>query len=233
MVLVFVWMCVDLSVFARCMCVSTYKVHVCITEDISPQECICLHKHIFYVQVVCNADLMFMDVVARWPGSVNARIPRQSAMFAAFEGNQKPVNGFILADSGYMLREWLLTPFPNPRTEKEQNYNNSHSATRATVERAIGCAKRRWHCLRGLRVQPEKAADITIVCLMLHNRARSLRLPEEDFFEDMDDIDNQDDDPHLQGHNLGDVHGNNVALAERVRLMRGRAVRDNLVQQFF
>ena len=49
----------------------------------------------------------------------------------------------------------------------------------------------------------------------------------------MDDIDNQDDDPHLQGHNLGDVHGNNVALAERVRLMRGRAVRDNLVQQFF
>ena len=50
----------------------------------------------------------------------DAKILSQSSLFAAFEVNQKPVNGFILADSGHMLREWLLTPFPNPKKNRSR-----------------------------------------------------------------------------------------------------------------
>ncbi|XP_025098862.1 putative nuclease HARBI1 [Pomacea canaliculata] len=95
--------------------------------------------HSINVQVICNADLLFIDVVAKWPGSVHdARILRQSSIFAAFEGHPKPVDGVMLADSGYMSREWLMTPFLNPTTRHERRYNAAHASTRCTVERAIG-----------------------------------------------------------------------------------------------
>ena len=44
-----------------------------------------------------------------------------------------PINEFLLGDSGYMLREWLLIAFANPQTRQEQNYNFSHSSTRTAV----------------------------------------------------------------------------------------------------
>ena len=65
-------------------------------------------------QVICDADLIFMDVMAKWPGSVHdSEILRRSALFDAFEGNNRPINGFLLGDSGY--RDWWLTPVRNPQ----------------------------------------------------------------------------------------------------------------------
>ncbi|KAL8566938.1 hypothetical protein ACOMHN_059738 [Nucella lapillus] len=72
--------------------------------------------------VISNADLMFIGVSARWPGSVHdARVLRQSAIFEAFEGPVRPVRGYILGDSGYMLRNWLLTPVLNPDSDVEED----------------------------------------------------------------------------------------------------------------
>ena len=62
-----------------------------------------------------------------------------------------------------MLRDWLLIPVANPQMRQEQNYNFSHSSTRTAVERSIGVVKRRWHCLRRLRVSPRKACQIIVV----------------------------------------------------------------------
>ena len=45
--------------------------------------------------------------------------------------NDKPVTGYFLGDSGYMLRDWLLIPLTN--------YHQS--SARTTVERSIGVAK--------------------------------------------------------------------------------------------
>ncbi|PVD31456.1 hypothetical protein C0Q70_06868 [Pomacea canaliculata] len=68
-------------------------------------------------QFICNADMLFIDVVAKWPGSVHdARILRQSRFFSAFEASPRPVDGTMLADSAYMMREWLMTPYENPAT---------------------------------------------------------------------------------------------------------------------
>ncbi|XP_025091606.1 putative nuclease HARBI1 [Pomacea canaliculata] len=73
--------------------------------------------HSLNVQFICNADMLFIDVVAKWPGSVHdARILRQSRFFSAFEASPRPVDGTMLADSAYMMREWLMTPYENPAT---------------------------------------------------------------------------------------------------------------------
>ena len=89
--------------------------------------------------MVCNADLLFIDVYAQWPGSVHdARVLRKSALFASFERPPRPVEGVLLGDSGYMLREWLFTPIRNPAYRKEERFNFAHMSTRSAVERALG-----------------------------------------------------------------------------------------------
>ena len=86
------------------------------------------------MQVICDADLSIINLIAKWPGSVHdARVLQESSLFADFEGHAKPISGYVLGDSGYMLRDWLLTSVMNPQTAKEQAYNDAHSITRFTV----------------------------------------------------------------------------------------------------
>ena len=75
-----------------------------------------------------------------------------------------------------MQRDWLMTPVANPRTQAEVAYNSHHSSARSSIERAIGVLKRRWNCLKFLRLEPAKACKIITVCVMLHNRATVLNL---------------------------------------------------------
>ena len=80
--------------------------------------------------------------------------------------------------SGYMIRLWLMTPVQRPTTRPQRRCNFAHSSTRTTVQRSIGVAKQRWHCLRcGLRLQPQKACKVILVCFMLHNCTRHLKFP--------------------------------------------------------
>ena len=61
--------------------------------------------HSINVQLVCDADLKIMNAVVKKPGSAHdARILRESALFAAFEADTPPLHGHLLGDSGYMLR---------------------------------------------------------------------------------------------------------------------------------
>ena len=128
---------------------------------------------------MCDADLLFINVIAKWPGSVHdAPMLRDSPLFAAFDSNRPPIDGIILDDSGYMVHTWLMTPYNNPLNSKERQYNFAHSSTRSTVEWCIGVAKQRWHCLRcGLRLETSKAWKVIFVCFMLHNRARRQNIP--------------------------------------------------------
>ena len=70
-------------------------------------------------------------------------------MFADFERVPKITSGLILGDGGYMLTDWLMTPFVNAATDAQMRYNTAHWSTRSTIERCRpnGVLKRRWHCL--------------------------------------------------------------------------------------
>ena len=56
-------------------------------------------------------------------------------------------NGFLLGDSGYPCRPFLLTPFLNPGSQREEKYNRCHISTRNLIERTFGIWKRKFHVL--------------------------------------------------------------------------------------
>lgn len=63
----------------------------------------------------------------------------------------------------------LLTYYPEPGPQ--QSYNVAHSRTGAKVEMTIGMFKAQFQCLRSLKVTPERACDIIVACMILHNIA--------------------------------------------------------------
>ncbi|XP_062373191.1 putative nuclease HARBI1 [Sardina pilchardus] len=133
--------------------------------------------HSINVQIACDASYSIFNLVARWPGSTHdARILRESQLSNTFEAGG--VSGFLLGDSGYPLKRWLMTPIIAPRTQQERRYNTIHAATRSTVERCIGVLKRRFHCLHGeMRMHPERVCTVIAACTVLHNICISKRIP--------------------------------------------------------
>ena len=144
--------------------------------------------HSINVQALTDADCKFADVVARWPGGTHdSFIFRMSEVKYYLERNHTTLDkGVIIGDSGYALKNYLMTPYDNPNDRKKRRYNTTLKACRSSVERSIGQLKRRFTCLKsGLRVQPDKACLIIVACVILHNIAKMLG--EEDFEGD-DDI---------------------------------------------
>lgn len=100
------------------------------------------------VQVVCDAKLKIRDILARWPGSVHdSTIFNNSQLCALLEAGHYG-EYFLLGDSGYFCKKYLLTPFVRPATPMEENYNRAHIITRNTIERCFGVWKRRLPCLQ-------------------------------------------------------------------------------------
>ncbi len=81
------------------------------------------------------------------------------------------IDGFLLGDRGYPCQPTLMTPHPEPEPGPQQRFNVAHCRTRARVEMTIGLLKARFQCLRHFRVTPERACDIIVACVVLHNIA--------------------------------------------------------------
>ena len=73
------------------------------------------------------------------------------------------------------------------------------------MERAIGVLKKRWGCLYGLRLQPQKASQVIAACVCLHNFCIGDPFPEDEILdsEDLDDME------------APDFHVTNAAIARR------------------
>ncbi|XP_069131666.1 putative nuclease HARBI1 [Argopecten irradians] len=99
--------------------------------------------HAINVQGVVDAEMRFTNAVAKWPGSVHdSFIWTNSTLCRRVERGE--VDGWLLGDSGYPLRPWLLTPVLNPSTAGQHNYNHAHIKTRNVIERPFGLCKSRF-----------------------------------------------------------------------------------------
>ena len=124
------------------------------------------------IQTICDAKLMITDIVVRWYGSAHdSTIFNNCAVRAELENGNIP-RGHLLADNGYAVKPYLLTPLLSPTTEPERRYNKSLISTRNTVERQYGLWKRRFPALKlGLRVKVNRALVIIVATSVLHNMA--------------------------------------------------------------
>ncbi|XP_036408036.1 putative nuclease HARBI1 [Megalops cyprinoides] len=120
--------------------------------------------HSISVQIICDAAHLITNVEAKWPGYV-----RESTVSTRL-GNGEFVC-HLLGDRGYPCLPHQITPYPDPEPGPQQRFNITHSRTRARVEMTIGVLKARFQCLRKLRVTPERACDIIVACVVLHNIA--------------------------------------------------------------
>ncbi|XP_061184638.1 putative nuclease HARBI1 [Saccostrea echinata] len=82
--------------------------------------------HSINVQIVSDAHHRILDLVSTWPGATHdARILRESGLFQIFNRRLLPVKCHLLGDSGYPLKDWLLTPYLNPADGPQTQYNRS------------------------------------------------------------------------------------------------------------
>ncbi|KAJ0177700.1 hypothetical protein K1T71_006573 [Dendrolimus kikuchii] len=134
--------------------------HIAIVRSVENEERFYSRKqyHSLNVQLVCDADMQITSVDASYGGSTHD----------AFIWNAHPVKShlehinestWLLGDSGYPLRKFLMTPIINAAPDtSESHYTDIHVHTRNIIERTIGLLKACFHCLlvhRVLHYKPE------------------------------------------------------------------------------
>lgn len=138
------------------------------------------------VQATCSSKGFFTSVDASWPGSVHdSRIWRNSEVHAFFPGNNN--GAYLLGDEGYGIAPWLLVPYKNPSGADQRAYNKVHCNNRVKIECCFGQLKRRFPMLHyTLRLKSDRLCTFILAGFILHNVAKYLQDPDEDF-GDIDD----------------------------------------------
>ena len=149
------------------------------------------------VQAVCDTELNFMDVVVQWPGPTHdSRIFSNSRLKLRFDENS--LDGRLFGDAGYPLLPYLITPYPTQNANPaKRRFNRVHSAARMAIEKAFGCLKRRFPALK-TEVRLSDPVDIcTLIhsAFILHNMCRRHNDNADDFFEQIENYDQQMNEP--------------------------------------
>ena len=63
-----------------------------------------------------------------------------------------------------------MTPYLQPNAQQE-NFNFALCRTRVVIEQTFGILKSRFQCLKGMRMRPERCAEVVLTCAILHNIA--------------------------------------------------------------
>ena len=135
-----------------------------------------------------------------------------SLIHERLESNHVFEDGYLLGDSGYSCKPFLMTPYPNLANAKQEAFNKAHCKTRVAIEQTFGRWKRRFHLLHSeCRMKPVKVCTIIGACAVLHSISILLS-------DDIDDDPFDDDQPELVPY-----HG-----ADQRRLLR-----DHICNTFF
>ncbi|XP_064631631.1 putative nuclease HARBI1 [Lineus longissimus] len=136
--------------------------------------------HSINTRGICDHQGKLINIVSRWPGATHdSHIFKESQIGIYLAENYRGMlEGFLLGDSGYPCKPFLLTPYLRPITRPETRFNNAHKKTRNSVERCFGVLKRRFHCLHAeIRMRPARVCKIITACAVLHNIAIDRREP--------------------------------------------------------
>ena len=129
-------------------------------------------------------------------------------------GKYFSVDEFLLADSGYALKSFVVTPYRQPFAEIAENkvFNEYFSSARVKIEHVNGILKGRWSSLRGIRTQIKEVKDFQIVndhilvCLILHNLMIDFNDECDDaWIEEEDDMGNDDNDEEAKEERMARV----------------------------
>lgn len=139
------------------------------------------------LQACCDSRRVFTNVYGIWPGSVHdARILRHSALWDIGEGGEISPAGLqccVLADAGYPLRPWMITPISGRVRGVQDNataahYNFKLSSTRMVVERTFGLIKGVWRRLFMMveMQSTDRIRNIILACVVMSNWYQLTRL---------------------------------------------------------
>ncbi|XP_072301499.1 putative nuclease HARBI1 [Eucyclogobius newberryi] len=127
--------------------------------------------HSVGVQLVCDSRGLLLSAETHWPGALrDYDVLQRSALYKIMEDLDE---GWLLGDSRYPLRKWLMTPVDYPECPAEFRYNLSHSTTHEIVDRTFRAIQTRFKCLDSskgyLQYSPDRSSLIILACCVLHN----------------------------------------------------------------
>ena len=85
--------------------------------------------HAINVQGIFESNNMFLNLVVRWPGSIHDAFAWSNSKLADIFENGYYINCWLLGDSAYLPKPYLLTPLQTPTTPAERRYNVAHKNT--------------------------------------------------------------------------------------------------------
>ncbi|KAF9797296.1 hypothetical protein SFRURICE_006278 [Spodoptera frugiperda] len=135
--------------------------------------------HSLNVQMICDNNLKILNVIAKFGGATYDSFIWASSQVERYmrELHQRGEQTWLLGDSGYPQRSWLMTPVLNAALgSRAEVYTRRHVQARNCIERCFGVLKARWRCVHKDRVS-HLASKIVIACCVLHNIALKARLP--------------------------------------------------------
>ncbi|XP_065369048.1 putative nuclease HARBI1 [Calliphora vicina] len=172
--------------------------------------------------IICDYKMDIKAVDATRPGSSHDSFifnmsTARNFFISSYENGER--GSWLLADSGYPLEPFVMTPYRNPRTICQQRFNKRHTSARNVVERTIGVLKSRFRCLsRTLWYSPLKTVQIINICCALHNLCNTLKIqhPIED----------------LEGHLSDEMDGHEIESFETDITLTNSAniIRDNIAE---
>lgn len=125
-------------------------------------------------QAIVDTNGLFVDCITGYTGAAaDARVFALSPI-SSKGSSYIPTDHFILGDSAYPNKSWLLVPFKhyrsNPLTEAQKLYNLLLAKARVIIEHAFGRLKQRWRLLRYMDMGDFKLMHKLIICaVILHN----------------------------------------------------------------
>lgn len=127
--------------------------------------------HSVVLQAVSDHEMMFTDCYVGWPGSVHdARVLSNSDLSNSTDEKFED-DCFLLGDSAYPLKTWLMTPCKDygNLTVQKKHYNYLQSSTRMVVEKSFASLKGRFRKLKYMDMVIRHIPETVIAACVLHN----------------------------------------------------------------